>query len=153
MASIASPKEGNLIMKTLYTAHGSATGGREGQAATDTGNVKLVLNTPKELGGGGGEGTNPEQLFAMGYSACFLGALKFVAGKEKVKIPDDAKVSADIGIGARDDGQGFGITAKLTVSIPGLDKAAVENLVQKAHVVCPYSHATKGNIPVETTVA
>ena len=140
-------------MKTLYTAHGSATGGREGQAATDTGNVKLVLNTPKELGGGGGEGTNPEQLFAMGYSACFLGALKFVAGKEKVKIPDDAKVSADIGIGARDDGQGFGITARLTVSVPGLDKATVENLVQKAHVVCPYSHATKGNIPVETTVA
>ncbi|WP_293809145.1 organic hydroperoxide resistance protein [uncultured Bosea sp.] len=140
-------------MKTLYTAHGSATGGREGQAATDTGNVKLVLNTPKELGGGGGEGTNPEQLFAMGYSACFLGALKFVAGKEKVKIPEDAKVSADIGIGPRDDGQGFGITAKLTVSVPGLDKAAVEDLVRKAHVVCPYSHATKGNIPVETTVA
>ena len=134
-------------------AHGSATGGREGQAATDTGNVKLVLNTPKELGGGGGEGTNPEQLFAMGYSACFLGALKFVAGKEKVKIPEDAKVSADIGIGPRDDGQGFGITAKLTVSVPGLDKAAVEDLVRKAHVVCPYSHATKGNIPVETTVA
>ncbi|KRE04490.1 hypothetical protein ASE61_05960 [Bosea sp. Root670] len=140
-------------MKTLYTAHGSTTGGREGQAATDTGNVKLVLNTPKELGGGGGDGTNPEQLFAIGYSACFLGALKFVAGKEKVKIPDDAKVSADIGIGPRDDGQGFGITAKLTVTVPGLDKAAVEDLVKKAHVVCPYSHATKGNIPVETTVA
>lgn len=140
-------------MKVLYTAHGSATGGREGQAATDTGNVKLVLNTPKELGGGGGEGANPEQLFAMGYSACFLGALKFVAGKEKVKIPDDANVSADIGIGPRDDGQGFGITAKLTVSVPGLDKAAVEDLVKKAHVVCPYSHATKGNIPIETTVA
>lgn len=140
-------------MKTLYTAHGSATGGREGQAATDTGNVNLVLNTPKELGGGGGDGTNPEQLFAIGYSACFLGALKFVAGKEKVKIPDDAKVSADIGIGPRDDGQGFGITARLTVSVPGLDKAVVEDLVKKAHVVCPYSHATKGNIPVETTVA
>ena len=140
-------------MKVLYTAHGSATGGREGQAATDTGNVKLVLNTPKELGGGGGEGTNPEQLFAMGYSACFLGALKFVAGKEKVKVPEDARVSADIGIGPRDDGQGFGITAKLTVSVPGLDKAVVEDLVQKAHVVCPYSHATKGNIPVELTVA
>ena len=140
-------------MKTLYTAHGSATGGREGQAATDTGNVKLVLNTPKELGGGGGEGTNPEQLFAMGYSACFLGALKFVAGKEKVKIPEDARVSADIGIGPRDDGQGFGITARLTVSVPGLDKATVEDLVKKAHVVCPYSHATKGNIPIETTVA
>jgi Ohr subfamily peroxiredoxin len=140
-------------MKTLYTAHGSATGGREGRAATDTGNVELVLNTPKELGGGGGDGANPEQLFAMGYSACFLGALKFAAGKEKVTIPDDAKVSAAIGIGPRDDGQGFGITAKLTVSLPGLDKAVAEDLVKKAHVVCPYSHATKGNIPVETTVA
>lgn len=140
-------------MKVLYTAHGSATGGREGQAATDTGNVKLVLNTPKELGGGGGDGTNPEQLFSMGYSACFLGALKFVAGKEKVKIPDDARVSADVGIGARDDGQGFGITAKLTVSVPGLDKAVVEDLVKKAHVVCPYSHATRGNIETETVVA
>lgn len=140
-------------MKILYTAHGSATGGREGQAATDTGNVKLVLNTPKELGGGGGEGTNPEQLFSMGYSACFLGALKFVAGKEKVKIPEDARVSADVGIGPRDDGQGFGIAAKLTVSVPGLDKAVVEDLVKKAHVVCPYPHATKGNIDVQTTVA
>lgn len=140
-------------MKILYTAHGSATGGREGQAATDTGNVKLVLNTPKELGGGGGDGTNPEQLFSMGYSACFLGALKFVAGKEKVKIPDDAKVSAEVGIGPRDDGQGFGIAAKLTVSVPGVDKAVVEDLVKKAHVVCPYSHATKGNIEVQTTVA
>ena len=140
-------------MKTLYTAHGSATGGREGQAATDTGNVKLVLNTPKELGGGGGEGTNPEQLFAMGYSACFLGALKFAAGKESVKIPDDARVSADVGIGPRDDGEGFGINAKLTVTVPGVDKAVVEDLVKKAHVVCPYSHATKGNIEVETVVA
>jgi Ohr subfamily peroxiredoxin len=140
-------------MKILYTAHGSATGGREGQAATDTGNVKLVLNTPKELGGGGGDGTNPEQLFSMGYSACFLGALKFVAGKEKVKIPDDAKVSAEVGIGPRDDGQGFGIAARLTVSVPGIDKAVVEDLVKKAHVVCPYSHATRGNIEVQTTVA
>jgi len=140
-------------MKILYTAHGSATGGREGQAATDSGNVKLVLNTPKELGGGGGDGTNPEQLFSLGYSACFLGALKFVAGKEKVKIPDDAKVSAEIGIGPRDDGQGFGIAAKLTVSVPGLDKAVVEDLVKKAHVVCPYSHATRGNIEVQTAVA
>ena len=140
-------------MKILYTAHGSATGGREGQAATDTGNVKLILNTPKELGGGGGDGTNPEQLFSMGYSACFLGALKFVAGKEKVKIPDDAKVSAEVGIGPRDDGQGFGIAAKLTVSVPGVDKAVVEDLVKKAHVVCPYSHATRGNIETETVVA
>ncbi|MCV9935840.1 organic hydroperoxide resistance protein [Boseaceae bacterium BT-24-1] len=140
-------------MKILYTAHGSATGGREGQAATDTGNVKLVLNTPKELGGGGGDGTNPEQLFAMGYSACFLGALKFAAGKEGVKIPDDARVSADVGIGPRDDGKGFGIAAKLTISAPGIDKAKLEDLVQKAHIVCPYSDATRGNIDVELTVA
>lgn len=140
-------------MKILYTAHGSATGGREGKAATDTGNINVVLNTPKELGGGGGDGTNPEQLFAMGYSACFLGALKNVAGKEKVKIPDDAKVSANVGIGPRDDGTGFGIAVQLTISVPGLDKAQVEDLVKKAHVVCPYSHATKGNIDVELKVA
>ena len=136
-------------MKILYTAHGSATGGREGQAATDTGNVKLVLNTPKELGGGGGDGTNPEQLFAMG----FLGALKFAAGKEGVKIPDDARVSADVGIGPRDDGKGFGIAVKLTIAAPGIEKAKLEDLVQKAHIVCPYSDATRGNIDVQLTVA
>jgi Ohr subfamily peroxiredoxin len=140
-------------MKILYTAHGSATGGREGQAATDTGNVKLVLNTPKELGGGGGDGTNPEQLFAMGYSACFLGALKFAAGKEGVKIPDDARVSADVGIGPRDDGKGFGIAVKLTIAAPGIEQAKLEDLVQKAHIVCPYSDATRGNIDVQLTVA
>ena len=140
-------------MKILYTAHGSATGGREGQAATDTGNVKLVLNTPKELGGGGGGGTNPEQLFAMGYSACFLGALKFAAGKEGVKIPDDARVSANVGIGPRDDGKGFGIAVKLTIAAPGIEKAKLEDLVQKAHIVCPYSDATRGNIDVQLTVA
>ncbi|GAU83806.1 organic hydroperoxide resistance protein [Bosea sp. BIWAKO-01] len=140
-------------MKILYTAHGSATGGREGQAATDTGNVKLVLNTPKELGGGGGDGTNPEQLFSMGYSACFLGALKFVAGKEQVRIPPEARVSADVGIGPRDDGTGFGIAVKLTISVPGVDKAVVEDLVKKAHIVCPYSHATRGNIDVDLQVA
>lgn len=139
-------------MKTLYTAHGSATGGREGQAATDTGNLNLILHTPKELGGTGGDGTNPEQLFSLGYSACFLGALKAAARKENVKIPEDAKVAADIGIGPRDDGEGFGINAKLTVTVPGVDKAVVEELVKKAHVICPYSHATKGNIEVETVV-
>ena len=140
-------------MKVLYTAHGSATGGREGQAATDTGNVKLVLNTPKELGGGGGDGTNPEQLFAMGYSACFLGALKAVARKAEVKIPDDAKIAADVGIGPRDDGGGFGLEVTLTITVPGLEKSVVEDLVQKAHVVCPYSHATRGNIQVDLKVA
>lgn len=140
-------------MKILYTAHGSATGGREGQAATDSGNVKVVLNTPRELGGGGGEGTNPEQLFSIGYSACFLGALRFVAGKEKVRLPDDARVAADVGIGPRDDGAGFGIAVKLTISAPGIDKPVLEDLVRKAHVVCPYSHATRGNIDVDLKIA
>lgn len=133
-------------MKTLYHAYGHATGGRTGHAETSDGKMKVDLSTPKELGGDGGAGTNPEQLFAMGYSACFLGALKFVAGKEKVKIPEDAKVSADIGIGPRDDGTGFGITVHLTVSIPGVDPAMAEDLVRKAEIVCPYAHATRGNI-------
>ncbi|MDP0500551.1 MAG: organic hydroperoxide resistance protein [Verrucomicrobiota bacterium JB022] len=140
-------------MKALYTANATSTGGREGHSRTDDGKIDVKLSTPKELGGAGGAGTNPEQLFAAGYSACFLGALKFVAGKAKVKIPDDASVSAKVGIGERDDKQGFGITADLTVSIPGVDRSTVEDLVQKAHVVCPYSHATKGNIQVSTTVA
>ncbi len=140
-------------MKILYTAHASATGGREGKSATDDGRIAHVLNTPKELGGGGGAGTNPEELFALGYSACFLGALRFVAGKEKVKIPDDARVHASVGIGPRDDGAGFGIAVDLKVSVPGLDADTVRALTEKAHVVCPYSHATKGNITVTTTVA
>lgn len=133
-------------MKTLYHAHGHATGGRTGHAETSDGKMKVDLSTPKELGGDGGAGTNPEQLFAMGYSACFLGALKFVAGQESVKIPEDAKVSAKIGIGPRDDGTGFGITADLTVSIPGMDAAKAEDLLRKAEIVCPYAHATRGNI-------
>jgi osmotically inducible protein OsmC len=134
-------------MAILYTAHASATGGRDGRATTDDGVVDVKLAVPKELGGPGGAATNPEQLFASGYSACFLGAIKFVAGKEKVKIADDAKVSADVGIGPRDDGTGFGIAVTLSVSLPGLDRATAESLVEKADVVCPYSHATRGNIP------
>lgn len=140
-------------MKVVYTAHAHATGGgRDGQARTDDGKVDVKLSVPKEMGGAG-EGTNPEQLFASGYSACFLGALRFVAGKEKVTIPSDAKVAADVGIGPRDDGTGFGLEVALTITAPGVDKAVLEDLVQKAHVVCPYSHATRGNIPVSLTVA
>jgi Ohr subfamily peroxiredoxin len=139
-------------MRIVYTAHGSATGGRVGEAMTDTGNIKVKLSRPKEMGGEGGDGTNPEQLFAMGYSACFLGALKFAAGKEKVQIPDDARVSADVGFGPRDDGAGFGIAVKLAVSAPGVDRATLEDVVKKAHVVCPYSHATRGNIDIDIEV-
>lgn len=140
-------------MDIKYRTTASATGGREGEAASDDGRLSVTLSTPKALGGGGGTGTNPEQLFAAGYSACFLGALKFVGGKEKVKIPEDARVTATVGIGPRDDGQGFGIDVDLSVSLPGIDRAQAEDLMNKAHVVCPYSHATRGNIDVRLSVA
>lgn len=140
-------------MKVLYTTQATSTGGRAGSSKSADGVLAVTLTTPKELGGDGATGTNPEQLFAAGYSACFLGALKFVAGKADVKIPADATVSAKIGIGPRDDGTGFGIEAALTITVPGVDRATVEKLVEQAHVVCPYSHATKGNIPVTLTVA
>src|SRR6218665_1766049 len=130
-------------MPILYTTKASATGGRAGRAVSENGVLDVTLTVPKELGGNGATGTNPEQLFAAGYSACFLGALKFVAGKASVKIPAETTVSPQIGIGPRDDGAGFGIEAALTITIPGLDRATAESLVAQAHVVCPYSHATK----------
>ena len=136
-----------------YRTEATATGGREGHAKTADGKVDVQLSTPKEIGGGGGPGTNPEQLFAAGYSACFLGALRFVAGKENVKIPDDATVEAEVGIGPRADGTGFGIEVALTLKVPGLERAKAEDLMKKADVVCPYSHATKGNIKKTLTVA
>lgn len=140
-------------MKIAYKTTASATGGRDGKSATTDGSLSVKLTTPKELGGPGGEGNNPEQLFAVGYSACYLGALKHVAGQEKVRIPDDARVTATVGIGPRDDGQGFGIDVDLEVSLPGIDRSQAEDLVKKAHVVCPYSHATQGNIDVRTSIA
>ena len=139
-------------MKILYSTSATSTGGREGQSRTDDGVLDVTLTKPKEMGGDGATGTNPEQLFAAGYSACFLGALQFVAGKEKVKIPAETTVKATVGIGPRDDGTGFGIEAALAVSIPGVDKETAQSLVEKAHVVCPYSHATKGNIDVSLSV-
>lgn len=141
-------------MKILYTAHASATGGRDnGHSKTDDGKIDVKLSTPSEMGGSGGDGTNPEQLFATGYSACFLGAMKFVAGQDKIKLPDDATVSADVGFGQRDDGEGFGLKVGLTASVPGLDTETVKDLMDRAHIVCPYSHATKGNIEVSLNIA
>ncbi len=140
------------MVKVLYTAHGHATGGRTGEGATDDGKVNVKLSTPKELGGDGASGTNPEQLFSVGYSACFLGALKVVAGKEKVSLSSDTKVSADIGIGPREDGGGFGITAALTITSPGVEKGVLEELVQKAHIVCPYSNAIHKTVDVQFTI-
>lgn len=140
------------VKQVLYTAHGHATGGRTGNGATDDSRLTVALSTPKELGGDGGAGTNPEQLFSIGYSACFLGAMKFVASHAKVKLPDDVKVSADIGIGPREDDGGFGITAALKISAPGLDKAVLEELVQKAHIVCPYSNAIHKSVDVKLSL-
>ena len=141
------------MTKILYVAHATSTGGREGVSASDDGRLDVKLSLPKELGGDSGPGTNPEQLFAAGYSACFLGAIKFVAGQAHVKIPETTKITAAVGVGPRDDGAGFGIDVDLTITIPDMDKAQAEDLVAKAHVVCPYSHATRGNIDVRLHVA
>jgi len=139
------------IEKVLYTAQATATGGREGRAVSSDNVLDVQLSTPRELGGTGGPGTNPEQLFAAGYSACFLGALKFVAGQAKVALPAETTVTGRVGIGQIPTG--FGIEAELTISVPGIDRAQVEELVQKAHIVCPYSNATQGNIDVRLIVA
>lgn len=135
--------------KIVYTAHASSTGGRDGQTRSSDGflDVKLVL--PKEMGGAGG-GVNPEQLFAAGYSACFLGAMKFVAGQQKISLPAETKVEGSVGIGPIPTG--FNIAVELSINIPGMDHAAAEALVEKAHVVCPYSNATRGNIDVTLKV-
>lgn len=135
----------------LYTAHATANGGRDGRARSSDGALDVKLTTPRELGGAGGDGTNPEQLFAAGYSACFIGALKYVAAQEKIALPADTRIDGEVGIGPI--ATGFGIQAALTVTIPGMDRAQAEALVQKAHVVCPYSNATRGNIDVTLTVA
>ncbi len=134
------------IEKVLYRTKATATGGREGSARTEDGKVDVTLSVPKEMGGPGGEGTNPEQLFAAGYSACFLGALKFVAGQEKVSLPGDVAVTGEVGIGKIPTG--FGIEVDLSINAPGMDEQQLKTLVDKAHVVCPYSNATRDNIDV-----
>ncbi|PXF62927.1 organic hydroperoxide resistance protein [Kangiella spongicola] len=133
-----------------YTAKATATGGRAGSAKSDDGKLDVKLSTPKELGGAGGEGTNPEQMFAAGYSACFIGAMQHVAGQQKVKLPEDTTVTGVVGIGPTDGG--FAIDVELQVSIPGMDKADAEDLVNKAHQVCPYSNATRGGVDVKLKV-
>ena len=138
------------IEKVLYQARAKATGGRDGRAVSSDGVLDVQLTKPRELGGPGGAGTNPEQLFAAGYSACFLAAMKFVAGRDKIAIPADTSVESTIGIGTIPNG--FGIEAELRVSLPGLTRREAEALVEKAHIVCPYSNATRGNIDVRLTV-
>ena len=139
-------------MNAIYSATATTTGGREGQSASSDGNLKVTLSTPKELGGAGGEGTNPEQLFAAGYSACFIGAMKHVAGAQKLKLPADLSIEAVVGIGENTAGKGFMVSADMTVNLPGMDSDAANKLVEEAHEVCPYSNATRGNIEVNLTV-
>ena len=139
-------------MTILYTAQASATGGRAGRAVSDNGVLDVTLTVPKELGGDGATGTNPEQMFAAGYSACFLGALKFVAGKEKVKIPEDTKITTRVGIGPREDGTGFGIEVAISAELPGVERELAEKLVAAAHIVCPYSHAMRTSTEVPVSV-
>ncbi len=141
------------IKSAVYTAHAHTTGGRTGTSKTDDGRLEVTLDTPKAMGGNDGAGTNPEQLFAVGYSACFLGALKAVARGEKVKIPDDATIDASVSFGENAKGSGFNIAVELKVTIPGFDQEQAEALVHKAHQVCPYSNATRGNVDVKLTVA
>ncbi|MBD9578035.1 organic hydroperoxide resistance protein [Pseudomonas sp. BGr12] len=138
-------------IKALYTATATATGGRDGRAVSSDGILDVKLSTPRELGGAGGEATNPEQLFAAGYSACFIGAIKFVASQSKKQIPADASITGKVGIGQIPGG--FGLEVELNINLPGLDQAEAEELVAKAHQVCPYSNATRGNIDVRLNVS
>jgi len=139
-------------MKVLYEAKATATGGREGHAATDDGKVDFNLSIPEGLGGKGGSGPNPEQLFAAGYAACFLSAVKAAAPKSNVQVPEDAKVTSVVGIGRRDDGVGFGLSVRLTVELPGVEREQAEEVVRQAHEICPYSHAIKNNVEVDLGV-
>ena len=147
------PKEATMtttLDKILYTAHAHTTGGREGTSVSNDGMLNVRLAPPKELGGKG-DATNPEQLFAAGYSACFMGAMKHVAGLKNLVIPADAAIDASVDLGPIP--AGFGIAAKLVVSIPGMDRAVAQDLIETAHKVCPYSNATRGNINVDLSLA
>jgi lipoyl-dependent peroxiredoxin len=138
------------IQTIAYRAYAQATGGRDGRAVSSDGVLNVALTTPKELGGAGGQGTNPEQLFAAGYSACFLGAMKFVARRDKLTLPANTSIEGAVGIGEIPNG--FGIEAELRITLPGLDEAEARILIDRAHIVCPYSNATRGNIDVTLTL-
>jgi Ohr subfamily peroxiredoxin len=136
--------------RIIYATEATSTGGREGRAATADGRLDVGLSVPKEFGGPGAEGTNPEQLFAAGWSACFLSAIKLMGRLGKVAIPDATTVTAKIGVGAVTDGYVF--TSELVIAIPGVDRNVAEELVAGAHQRCPFSRATRGNIDVVLTI-
>lgn len=148
-ATAQKPTSAIIPDKIVYTAEATSTGGREGRGKTADGKLDLKLDKPVEMGGKG-DGVNPEQLFAIGYSACFLGALKFVAGQNKVQISDDASITARVGFGPIPNG--FGLQVELKINIPGTDPAIAQDLINKAHIVCPYSNATRGNVDVTLTL-
>ncbi|MCZ4059666.1 organic hydroperoxide resistance protein [Pantoea sp. LMR881] len=139
-----------MSLQVVYRAKAKATGGRDGRATSSDGVLDVKLGVPKEMGGAGGEVTNPEQLFAAGYSACFLGAMKFVAGRDKIAMPKDAWIEGEVGIGPIPDG--FGIEATLNIHLPEMDEAEAKKLVDAAHIVCPYSNATRNNIDVTLNI-
>ena len=139
--------------KIVYTAHATATGGRDGIARSDDGKLDVKLGLPKQMGGKD-DGTNPEQLFAAGYAACFIGAMKHVANTQKMQLPTDTAIDSSVSFGPRAGGdKGFSVDVALEIHLPGMDHAAAEKLVQEAHEVCPYSNATRNNIDVTLTVA
>jgi len=138
------------LQNIAYTAKATANGGREGNAKSDDGRLEVTLSTPKGLGGDDGQGTNPEQLFAAGYAACFIGALKFVAGQEKISLPSETYINSEVAIGAVEGC--FGIAVKLAVSLGDMDKEKAQIMVEQAHQVCPYSNATRGNIDVTLSI-
>jgi Ohr subfamily peroxiredoxin len=141
-----------MSVQVVYSTRATSTGGRDGTSRSEDGRLAVSLSTPRELGGAGGDGTNPEQLFAAGYSACFIGALKVAGQQLKVKVPAETTVTATVGIGPRAAG-GFGITADLSVTLPGVDGDVAQQLVDLAHTICPYSNATRGNVDVKIAVA
>ncbi len=142
-----------MSVDVKYWTEGQATGGgRNGVAKLASGMLTVTMTSPKELGGTGA-GHNPEELFAIGYAACYLGAMRFAAGSEKLgTVPDNAIVTSKVGIGGRSDG-GFGLAVELTVTMPGVDRAVAEKIMERGHFICPYSNATKGNIGVTTVLA
>jgi Ohr subfamily peroxiredoxin len=140
-----------MSLDIKYRTSATANGGRDGRTRTEDGKLNLQLSTPTQLGGPGGEGTNPEQLFALGYAACFLGALNFAAHQLKLQVPTGAAVTATVGIGIRSQGS-FGLDVELAVTLPGVERDDAQRLVEAAHQTCPYSNATRGNIDVRLSV-
>ena len=140
------------LEKVIYTANTIATGGRDGVVRSDDGKLDVKLDPPKQMGGTG-TGTNPEQLFAAGYAACFIGAMKYVAGTQKLQLPSDVSIDSRVSLGPLGAaGKGFGIAVDMVVKLPGMDRAQGEQLIHDAHEVCPYSNATRGNVDVNLSL-